>query len=355
MAEAALEWAWPFSRSELMAGLRRHLAASSLRLLDIHEIPLPDMLPSLNEGGTKLSALAVGVRIDGDDQNLALLLKEPPVSRNGRVLRAIGQREYGVYRRLAQHLPMLVPGLIAGDEIDGWLILEVLSSLRPTAEWTPADYEEAIINLANLHDRFWGLSQDLANYPWLARPLDDDYEDTMAAAREIARHLKRHPHLFWLKVPGNRELLDQLTDSADAIVDPLTDEVMTLIHGDYWPGNIARPVDGRQVVFDWQFAGIGAAILDLVWFTQSTCLQLEPSMPAADMIAFYRQRARRLFKPDWDDEHFHVLWDHALMWLFMTHWLAKLSNMTPETYARIDDRFRTVWLEPVRAAAERRL
>jgi hypothetical protein len=39
----------------------------------------------------------------------------------------------------------------------------------------------------------------------------------------------------------------------------------------------------------------------------------------------------------------------------MTHWLAKLSNMTPETYALIEDRFRTVRLEPVRAAAERRL
>jgi thiamine kinase-like enzyme len=185
--------------------------------------------------------------------------------------------------------------------------------------------------------------------------LDDDYEDTVAAAREIARHLKRNPHLYWLKVPLYRELLDQLTDSADVIADPLTDEMLTLIHGDYWPGNIARPVDGRQVVFDWQLAGIGPAILDLVWFAQTTCLQLEPAMPVADMIALYRRRAKRLFKPDWDDEHFLVIWDHALMWLFMTHWLAKLSNMTPENYARIGDRFQRIWLEPVRAAAERRL
>ncbi len=355
MADAALDWAWPFSRSELMAGLRRYLAAGSLRLLDIQEIAMPTMLPSLNHTGTKLSAFAVGVRIDGTEQNLPLLLKEPPISRTGRVLRAIGQREYGVYRRLAQHLPMLVPGLVAGDEIDGWLILEVLTGLRPTAEWTPADYEEAIVNLANLHDRFWGLSQDLANYPWLARPLDDDYQDTMAAAREISRHLKRNPHLFWLKIPANRELLDQLTDSADAIADPLTDEMLTLIHGDYWPGNIARPIDGRQVVFDWQLAGIAPAILDLVWFIQATRLQIEPSMPITDMVACYRQSAKRLFKPDWDDDHFQELWDHALMWLFMTHWLAKLSNMTPETYALIDERFQEIWVEPVRAAAERRL
>ena len=344
-----------FPRSELMAGLRRHLAAGSLRVLDIHKINIPATLPSQNDTETKLSALSVGVSIDDDEQSLPLVLKEPPVSRNGRVLRAIGQREYGVYRRLAQHLPMLVPGLIAGDEIDGWLILEVLTGLRPAEEWTPADYEEAILNLVNLHDRFWGLSQDLSNYPWLARPLDDDYQDTMAAAREISRHLKRHPHLFWLKIPANRELLDQLTDSADAIADPLTDEMLTLLHGDYWPGNIARPIDGRQVVFDWQLAGIGPAILDLVWFVQATCLHIEPSMPVPDMIALYRRSAKRLFKPDWDDEHFQLLWDHALMWLFMTHWLSKISNMSADTFAEIEEDFETVWLEPVRAAAQRRL
>jgi hypothetical protein len=357
VADVALTWQWPFSRSELTAGLRRHLASNSVRLLDVQPIDLPEttIVASLGDSGTTLTGLSVSVRIDGEEQNLPLLLKEPPVSRNGRVLRAVGQREFGVYRRLAPHLPLLVPSLIAGQESTGWLVIEVLSSLRPANAWTVEDYTEALHNLVAMHDRFWDLAPVLVNYPWLARPLQADFSETVAAARDTARGLKRDAHLLWLKMPQYRELLDQLTDSADAIIAPLRDEVETFIHGDYWPGNIAQPIDGRQIVFDWQLAGIGPAILDLVWFAQAISLQLEPPLPVSEMIACYRQRADSLFKPDWDDDHFARLWDHALMWLFMAHWFGKLATMTPETYQQINDRFQATWLEPVQRAAATRL
>ena len=272
MADTTQTWAWPFSRSELMAGLRRYLAASSLRLLEIKQIPLPATMPgaALHEPGTKLSAMAVGVRIDGIDHNLPLLVKEPPVSTNGRVLRAVGQREYGVYRRLAQHLPLLVPGLVAGDESEGWLILEVLTDLRPATEWTAEDYEEAIANMVRMHDRFWGLSQDLETYPWLARPFAEDFAETVNAAAEAAQHLLDDALLPWLTDSRYVELLQHLTASMERIAAPLREQVSTLIHGDYWPGNIARPVDGRQIVFDWQLAGIGPAMLDLTWFVKAS-------------------------------------------------------------------------------------
>jgi aminoglycoside phosphotransferase (APT) family kinase protein len=146
-----------------------------------------------------------------------------------------------------------------------------------------------------------------------------------------------------------------LIQSADAIAAPLRDEKPTLIHGDYWPGNIARPIDGRQVVFDWQLAGIGPAILDLVVFVQSTRLQLDPVMPVEDMITLYRDQYRAYVPPGWDEERFALLWDHALMWLFMANWLGRLATMTPEEYERIHDRFNTVWIEPIMAAVERRL
>ena len=339
-----------------MAGLRRHLAASSLRLLDIRPIPLPRTMPGaafIEDSGTRLSAMAVGVRIDGDDYDLPLMLKEAPVSRNGRVLRAIGQREYGVYRLLAPHLPLLVPGLVAGDEAEGWVILEVLTGLRPAPEWTAEDYEEAILNLVNMHDRFWGLSEVLATYPWLARPLGADYAETVSAAQESVHVLRDEAHLPQL-VP-HFDLFDRLTDHADLIAAPLRDETATLIHGDYWPGNIARPIDGRQIVFDWQMAGIGPAVVDLVGFVQSTSLRLAPVVSMQAMIDLYRQRIDPLVKPGWDDERFACLWDHALMWLFMARWLGKLATMPPETYAGLHERFAAVWLEPVAAAVARRL
>jgi aminoglycoside/choline kinase family phosphotransferase len=353
MDNTASERAWPFSRSELMAGLRRYLAASSLRLLDITPIELPSTMPgrSINASGTRLSGMSVNVSIDGEDQNLPLVLKEPPVSRSGRVLRAVGQREYGVYRRLAPHLPLLVPGLVAGDETDGWIVLEVLTGLRPAHEWTVEDYREAITNLAVMHDRFWGLSEDLATYPWLARPLDADYKDTTEAAAEAVQVLA-HENRFPTRT---LELLQRLTQSAAKIVAPLQAETATLIHGDYWPGNIARPIDGRQIVFDWQLASIGPAILDVVGFVQSTRMTLQPEMTYDAMTVLYREKLDELSSPGWSDEHFSFLWDHALMWLFIVNWLGRLATMPPELYARIEDAFNHVWLGRLFEAAEKRL
>src|SRR5690606_25936058 len=98
MTDAALKWEWPFSRSELMAGLRRYLAASSLRLLDIQPIVLPITMPGAAfaaESGTRLSAMSVGVRIDGEDFDLPLVIKQPPVSQIGRASGREGGGEAG--------------------------------------------------------------------------------------------------------------------------------------------------------------------------------------------------------------------------------------------------------------------
>ena len=100
---------------------------------------------------------------------------------------------------------------------------------------------------------------------------------------------------------------------------------------------------------------IGPAILDLIGFAQSTRLRLQPVVSMEAMIDLYRQRITALVEPGWDDERFALLWDHGLMWLFLARWLGKLATMPPETYARLHDRFCTVWLEPVAAAAARRL
>src|SRR5262245_22171046 len=175
---------WPFSRSELTAGLRRFLASNSLRVRDIQPTPLPNHIVASDSAGTTLRAMSVVVQIEGEEQTLSLLLKEPPVTARGRVLAAVGQREYGVYRKIAKLLPVLVPGFIAGDEDDGWIVLEAVSGLRPPAEWTADDYREAILNIAAMHERFWGAGEALTAFTWLARPLDADLDATINAVRE---------------------------------------------------------------------------------------------------------------------------------------------------------------------------
>src|SRR5690606_544412 len=129
------------------------------------------------------------------------------------------------------------------------------------------------------------------------------------------------------------------------ITAPLRAEASTLVHGDYWPGNIARPLDGRQIVFDWQLAGIGPAILDLVGFVQATRMKLTPAMPVSEMIALYRRKADDLINPGWTDDRFNLLWDHALMWLFTVNWLGKLATISAESYSQIHDSLSEVWLD----------
>jgi hypothetical protein len=347
---------WPFDRTTLMAGLRRYLVAPHLHLLDIQPMPLPNVLP----GGSPdplstLRGMLVGVEIDGVQRQLALVLKEAPVSERGRVLSAVGRREYGVYRRLAPHLPLLVPGLVAGDSTRGWIVVEALTGLRPPEEWTREDYVEAVYNLAAMHDRFWGLGEDLAIFPWLGRPLEADYQETVIAAAEAVRTLVVEEPIPPLSTERNFLAFGALVQQADEIVAPLREETGTLLHGDYWPGNIARPIDGRQIVFDWQRAGIGPAILDLVAYVQATDMTLEPALPRPEAVALYRAEMARCVSPGWDDERFTLLWDHALMWLFLTQWLGRLATMSLEDYDLLPPRFERVWLNPVVETLRRRL
>lgn len=347
---------WPFSRTVLMAGLRRHLVAPRLRLLDIEPIPLPQVLPGATPYplGT-LRGMAVGVEIDGEVRRLPLVLKEAPVSEGGRVLAAVGRREHGVYKRLSAHLPILVPGLVAGDPVQGWIIVEALAGLRPPDEWTPADYGEAITNLASLHDRFWGLDEDLAIFPWLSRPFGADYQATVVAAAEALQSFLLKESIPELVSPRNFLAFGALVQHADEIAAPLCTETHTLLHGDYWPGNIARPIDGRQIVFDWQRAGIGPAILDLQQFMLSTEMVLQPSVPLATLIDLYRREMTWRVAPQWDDEHFALLWDHGLLWQFLTFWLRRLATLSPEGYAAIAPGFERLWLNPMIEALQRRV
>jgi len=347
---------WPFSRSELTAGLRRYLGSTSLRVFDIQAMRLPDHIMASTGAGTRLRAMSVTVQVDGEEQTVSLLLKEPPVTGRGRVLTTVGQREYGVYRKIAPLLPVLVPGFIAGDEEKGWIVLEAVTGLRPPHEWVADDYREAILNIAAMHERFWGAGEALEAFPWLARPLDADYEITISALRAAVRRLTTNGAAVpALSDMTHLNLFIRLSRLADAVVLPLREETETLVHGDYWPGNIARPIDGRQMVFDWQLTGVGPAILDLVGFIQSSRMNLEPALSPDELIRLYRECHEKTLGHGWDTQHFERLWDHTLIWLFMVNWLGKLSTMTADDYERIRERFVAVWLEPVFGAVDRRL
>lgn len=349
--ESSLEsWNWPFSLSNITAGLRRHLDDTTLQIQEVVGFVLPHRRPSIG----RIRGLKVTYASKRGHGSIRLVLKEPlGTTRAG--LAGAGRRELGVYQSLARHLPLKTPALIAGSPFGDWLILDVIPTGKDTARWEREDYLQAIAGLAGLHDRFWNLGQDLDAFAWLSRPQDIDFEVHLTAASQaLDRLVKAGSPGALTGDPGRMRLLETLIERAEGIAEPLREEPATLLHGDYWPGNIAIAPDGTQVVYDWQLAGVGPGILDLLTFVVKSEWWFEeiPLSPEG-MIAAYRRSLEEATGMTWSEADWGRLWDHALMWRFLQEWL-DLIAATPgpllETRAQQLER---IWLDPLGRAIER--
>ncbi|OGO14834.1 MAG: hypothetical protein A2Z14_00145 [Chloroflexi bacterium RBG_16_48_8] len=285
-----------------------------------------------------------------------LVVKEPRgTTRTG--LAGAGRREVGVYQFLAGQLPLIVPTLIAASPTGDWLLMEAVPPSQDASLWEQKDYLKAIDALSQLHDRFWGLGEDLNAFPWLSRPLRADFGIHVAAGEHAVEKMKYHGKPTYIaEVPSRVKLLEKLTSNAEMVVAPLRREVSTFLHGDYWPGNISVMRDGSQIVYDWQLAAIGPAILDLLVFVKKSFWWFD-SLPLdeAEITHYYRERVRSRIGVIWDDEIWEELWDAALMWRFLQEWLDLIEASPEPVLEARSDLLETVWLEPVLSAIERRL
>lgn len=71
-----------------------------------------------------------------------------------------------------------------------------------------------------------------------------------------------------MDIPPEPALLDRALDEARirgalVSVDPLASPEATLLHGDFWPGNLLWREDGDPVAIDWEDAGLGDPLADL--------------------------------------------------------------------------------------------
>jgi hypothetical protein len=156
-----------------------------------------------------------------------------------------------------QGLPLRVPRLLEAGE--GWLLLEAVEVAESDVVlWRDA----ALADLARLHESF-------------AEKLElNDLRLRSVTAAEFARLSERAVALGGqLGLPGPLRVL-----VADP--EPLLAEVQgtrTLVHGDAWPGNVLRTIDGGRCWIDWEEAGAGHPALDL-----ATWLHGSPWVPPAD-------------------------------------------------------------------------
>jgi len=347
-----ISWQWPFSRADLTAGLRRSLRDLTLQVSEVQPMAISSRRPSIGA----LRGLQVKYRGNQGEGSCRLVVKEPRgTTRTG--LAGAGRREVGVYQFLSGQLPLILPALITASPTGDWLLLEAVPPARDASRWQRRDYMKAIEALVALHDRFWALGEDLNAFTWLSRPITKDFEvHVTAGTHAVETILYRGEPASLAKAPEKMQVLKSLTDKAELIIAPLRKEASTLLHGDYWPGNISVMKDGSQIVYDWQLTAIGPAILDLLVFIKKSVWWFD-SLPIdeQEIIEYYRKLMERRIGVTWSDEDWERLWEHALMWRFIQEWLDLLAASPDPVLLSRAEQLEKVWLKPVLAAVEKRL
>jgi hypothetical protein len=343
---------WPFTQAELTAGLRRHTGEPSLVINDITAQELPHRRPSIG----RIRALNVICRTISGPLNLELVLKEPQgTTRTGTA--GAGRREVSFYINMLDQLPIKVPQLLAWHPEGNWLVFNLLPGGFEPERLTANEYRLAIEQLASLHDRFWGLGADLAFYPWLARPLEADFDIYLQAARSGLQRLvsKTPPN----QLSSNAQLvshLNRLVEHANLVAAALRAQPATLLHGDYWPGNLYIYPEGIQITYDWQQVAIGPGILDLLYFIQQARWHFDPlPISVEELAAHYRSRLAQSIGQTWEEGQWAALWDYALLWTFLTTWTDLLETIPDALLQTRLAQLETLWLQPVQAAVSRRL
>ncbi|MEK6221727.1 MAG: aminoglycoside phosphotransferase family protein [Chloroflexota bacterium] len=341
---------WTFSMAQLTAGLRRQTGDPKLNVVEITDGEITQRRPTTG----KIRGLDVRAESASGEYQFSFVLKE---SQGGTRIgtAGMGLREVSIYRKLSEQLPMQIPHMLAYNPDGKWLIIERMPPGRRPEKWQAPEYLLAIDQLVALHDRFWGLDEVLNVYQWLARPLTSDLPIHKAAANHGMQKLKN-------LLPGTMlsndtelfSLMNLLISNIEKISDHLLETPQTLIHGDYWPGNIHVLGANSLTVFDWENTAIGSGILDLVYFVQFSRWHFEPlPVQEEEIVSHYRNRLALTNDHTWTEEKWAKDWDYALIWIFLTHWLDLLAAIPNSVLTARLPQLEGIWLSPVRDAAAR--
>jgi Phosphotransferase enzyme family len=376
----------PFSLNTLETAIRRYLSQPSAQLGEI----VPKRLGG-GFSGSPVYRLKVCYYDDVGDQGEVNLVYKEGTPWGGALTAEAARREVHFYRTLAPHLPVRTPRILltAHDApVEGsgphegictgmatrpaplpgfsgpdWVLLEALptEAVWPQVTWTERHYRGALTALADLHAQWWDRPPDPHKHTWIWTPTGAHASALAHDAHEALLEIERARWGGDFFSPEDLSAWLDITARPTPLLDILNAMPHTLIHGDYWPGNIAmRPAAHRDAaeadapaVFDWQFAGVGPSSYDLACF-HATSRWWFGRLPLslAEMRRHYLTRLNSLLDTRIDRAFFDLSLDAARAWRFATFWPHAILQYSPQLRAR-RSYLQTMLLAPALASLRR--
>ena len=237
---------------ELEPGLQLLLRDATLRVVDRH----------LNPMGASFASEIVTCRASGIEFTLFCKYHSDAVLEEGRH-RAYGSRhgvayEAAFYRDVLQGLDVTTPRLYGAHAVGEsiWLALEYLEGSLRVYEAPPDGMPRAAKWLGRFHALAETAVADGLRMP-LARFDRDYYAGWASRTAAFTRRLRNPP--TWL--------LGLCSSFSELVADELASMQQTIVHSEYYPGNILYR-DGTIFPVDWESAAVGPGEIDLATLTE---------------------------------------------------------------------------------------
>lgn len=205
------------------------------------------------------------------------------------------QREVGFYRDIGHGAGVPVPSCyFAAMKEDTYHFVLLLEDLAPgvpsdqVAGASKATSREVIEQFAKLHAKWWN-DDSLQQYPWARWMMQEvPMEQGLALLDESMRQADATGRFD--AYPEMRRLMPLLRPLFK--LDPAPPFPFALTHGDLRADNIMEPSDegGRLAVIDWQLAGVGDPVYDVVrWLVQSISIE-DRRETEEELLRLYHER-----------------------------------------------------------------
>jgi len=224
--------------------------------------------------------------------------------------RALGCWRDGIYDALPACIDAAVVA-VAHDATTGTTTL----LMHDVGEWLVPEGDDVVSleqhrrfldHMAQLHATFWGRTDLPVLTPMTTRystltPLTSQIERDLGYGSGVPSILPACWDALDAAAPEAARAARRLAADPWPLVSALNATPQTFVHGDWKMGNLGSHPDGRTILLDWQWPGVGPACLDLMWYLAINAARLPESKEAA--IDAYREslESHGVATTDWFD------------------------------------------------------